>query len=236
MGQVNAKLFTANRSKTAVEYTIDSIKNLLITKQLLPGDKLPTELELAESLQISRGSVREAMKILSSYGIICIKRGDGTYISEEMTGGIFDHLLFQLILTDIDKIKLLELRELIEIGLLQLLFANLTDQSIENIKQAHDLMQREVEKGTSSLRELAQLDSNFHLTIAKATNNPLIIKIYGFILELFLPSLETSVARGEKGKFSVELHSKIMEGIENRDLEQTTTAVKRSIKQWFNLI
>ncbi len=236
MSQIDAKLFTANKTKSAVEYTIDSIKNLLITKQLLPGDKLPTELELAENLQISRGSVREAMKILSSYGIISIKRGDGTYISEELTGGIFDHLLFQIILTDIDKTKLLELRELIEVGMLPLLFANLNDQSVENIRTAHSKMKQEVEKGKSPLRELAQLDSNFHVAIASATNNPLIQKIYGFILDLFLPSLELSIARGQKGKFSVDLHSKIMEGIENRDIDQTTAAVKLSIEQWFNLI
>ncbi len=236
MGQIDAKLFTANKPKTAVEFTIDSIKNLLITKQLLPGDKLPTEMELAENLQISRGSVREAMKILSSYGIISIKRGDGTYISEEMTGGLFDHLLFQMILTDFDKKKLLELRELIEIGMLSLVVANATDQSIKQIRAAHDKMKVEVERGKATSRELAQLDSNFHIAIAESTNNPLIQKIYGFVLELFLPSLETSVSKGERGKFSVELHSKIMEGIENRDLNQTVDAVKLSIEQWFNLI
>ncbi len=236
MGQIDAKLFTANKSKTAVEYTIDSIKSLLISKQLLPGDKLPTEMELAENLQISRGSVREAMKILASYGIISIKRGDGTYISEEMTRGLFDHLLFQMILTDFDKKKLLELRELIEVGMLQLVIKNATDQSIQQIKEAHNKMEREVQRGKASSRELAQLDSNFHVAIAEATENPLIQKIYGFVLELFLPSLETSVSKGEKGKFSVELHSNIMKGIENRDLKQTKEAVKLSIEQWFNLI
>jgi len=176
------------------------------------------------------------MKILSSYGIISIKRGDGTYISEEMTGGLFDHLLFQMILTDFDKKKLLELRELIEIGMLNLVIANATDQSIKQIRAAHDKMKIEVERGKATSRELAQLDSNFHVAIAESTNNPLIQKIYGFVLELFLPSLETSVSKGERGKFSVELHSKIMEGIENRDLNQTVDAVKLSIEQWFNLI
>jgi len=236
MGQIDAKLFRTNKPKTAVEIIIDSIKTLLITRQIRPGDKLPTEIELAESLQISRGSVREAMKILSSFGIVSIRRGDGTYVSKNMTGGLFDPLLFQMILTDYDKNKLLELRELMEIGMMKIVIQQASDEAINNIRKAHDTMAKAVESSQASSRELAQLDSDFHTAIVEATNNPLVQKIYGFVMELFLPSLETSVIKGNHGRFSVQLHENILQGLESRDLDKTIDAVKLSIEQWFNLI
>ncbi len=236
MGQIDAKLFRTNKPKTAVEVIIDSIKTLLLTRQIRPGDKLPTEIELAESLQISRGSVREAMKILSSFGIVSIRRGDGTYVSENMTGGLFDPLLFQMILTDYDKHKLLELRELMEIGMMKIVLEQASDEAIKNIRKAHENMAMAVESSQATSRELAQLDSDFHVAIVQATANPLVQKIYGFVMEMFLPSLETSVIRGNHGRFSVQLHENILQGLEARDLDKTIDAVKLSIEQWFNLI
>ena len=88
-------LFKAPRRMSAVEMVIENIKELLLTKQLKPGDKLPNEMDLAKSLSASRGSVREAMKILASFGILEIKRGDGTYISDSTSKTAIDHILFQ---------------------------------------------------------------------------------------------------------------------------------------------
>ena len=61
-------LFKATKRESAVDIVVNSIKQLLADKKLLPGDKLPNELEISEGLGVSRGSVREAMKILSAFG------------------------------------------------------------------------------------------------------------------------------------------------------------------------
>ena len=77
-------LFNEKRnSGSAVDYMLDSFRKLLITRKLKPGDLIPSEGALAESLGISRGSIREGMKILSAFGIVDIRRGDGTYISAQ---------------------------------------------------------------------------------------------------------------------------------------------------------
>ena len=72
---ISADLFQVPQRRSSVDTVIDTIQELLLSKQLKPGDKLPNEIELTKSLSISRGSIREAMKILSSYGIVEIKRG-----------------------------------------------------------------------------------------------------------------------------------------------------------------
>ena len=58
---------------------IEEIKNIILVNNLLPGDTLPTENELTESLNVSKSSVREAIKILEAVGIVEIKRGAGLF-------------------------------------------------------------------------------------------------------------------------------------------------------------
>lgn len=67
---------------SAVEWVIEKIKELLIDQKLSPGDMIPNEISLAESLKVGRGTVREALKILSAYGVIEIKQGHGTFVKE----------------------------------------------------------------------------------------------------------------------------------------------------------
>ena len=63
----------ASKRESAVDIVVNNIKQLLIDRRLKPGDKLPSELEISEGLGVSRGSVREAMKILSAFGLIDIR-------------------------------------------------------------------------------------------------------------------------------------------------------------------
>ena len=109
-------LFTPYIKESAVDRVINSIKDLLVRRKLLPGDRLPSEQEIANQLGVSRGSVRSAMKTLSSFGIIEIKVGDGTYVSTSMKNNIIDPLLFSFLLSKPDLEELAQFRELIEIN------------------------------------------------------------------------------------------------------------------------
>ena len=63
------KLFKANKRESAVDIVVNNIKHLLMERKLKPGDRLPSESEISEGMGVSRGSVREAMKILSAFGL-----------------------------------------------------------------------------------------------------------------------------------------------------------------------
>ena len=88
------ELFRANKRESAVDLVVNNIKQLLIEKKLKPGDRLPSELEISEGMNVSRGSVREAMKILSAFGLVDIKIGNGTYVCETPGNSLMDSLLF----------------------------------------------------------------------------------------------------------------------------------------------
>ena len=81
-GENLSNLFEASKRESAVDLVVNSMKQLLMERTLKPGDKLPSELEISEELCVSRGSVREAMKILSAFGLVDIRVGNGTYVCE----------------------------------------------------------------------------------------------------------------------------------------------------------
>jgi DNA-binding FadR family transcriptional regulator len=229
---ISADLFQAPQRKSSVDTVIETVEHLLLTKQLKPGDRLPNEMELTKSLSISRGSIREAMKILASYGIVEIKRGDGTYVSKSLTKRVFDQLLFQLILSENDKKTLFELRQLLEMGIARIVIANATSEDLQLIQDAYERMERQVRAVTHDVKLITQCDVAFHAAIARATENELIEKIYGFTLKLFAPSVEETHRDKESGPSALQLHKAILDGLMARDLEKTEHAVKESLERW----
>ena len=103
-----SNLFEASKRESAVDVVVNSIKQLLMERRLKPGDKLPNELEISEGLGVSRGSVREAMKILSAFGLVDIRVGNGTYVCETPGNGLMDSLLFSFFVSNPDISNLYE--------------------------------------------------------------------------------------------------------------------------------
>ena len=229
---VDGEIFKSQQRKSAVETVIETVRDLLLTRQLKRGDRLPNEMELTKKLSTSRGSIREAMKILSSFGIVEIKRGDGTYISHSMSNRLFDHLVFQLILSDADKKMLTELREMTEIGIIKLVVANATDEDIARIREEHARMAESVDKGVSDAKALTELDLRFHLAVGRATKNELIRKVYEVTLDLFAPSIEETHRRPDNSRNALRHHTNILAGLEARDRDRAESAVRESITQW----
>ncbi len=128
-------LFKATKRESAVDIVVNSIKQLLADKKLLPGDKLPNELEISEGLGVSRGSVREAMKILSAFGLIDIRVGNGTYVSDSPSSELLDSLLFTYFITNPDLTSLYEFRRIFETDIVRLAI----DHYDENQEQRNSL-------------------------------------------------------------------------------------------------
>ena len=81
------------KSESVVQQIIDSLVEAMIRKELKPGDQIPTEMELAERLGVGRNSVREAIKILVYFGVLEIRRAEGTYVCEGFTDTMIDPII-----------------------------------------------------------------------------------------------------------------------------------------------
>jgi len=176
----------------------NNIKDSLLSQQIMPGEKLPSEMELAKLLSVSRGSIREAMKILAAFGIIEIRRGDGTYVTKDFEGKvIFDPLLFSFILSQPAFDELKELRLMLEKYIVRLAIKNETDEDLVNLKACNlelkNLKHNQNDMNNEEVNELLECDLKFHYMLAKMAKNKLIERIYLFVLEYFKPYIKKSM-------------------------------------------
>lgn len=229
------ELFKSPKRESNVDLVITKIKYLLLSKKLTPGSRLPSEMELANSLSVSRGTIREAMKILSAFGIVEIRRGDGTYIAESVSSNLFEPLVFNLILSQPDKKNLRELREVIEFGIVRMILKNADADDIANIENVFQDMQSKLRHGERDPHVLTQCDLDFHIALGHATHNPLLEQIYTFVLEYFTPSIEKTHENETTGMIAFKTHQQILTALKARDLQQAFKAVEDSLQVWADL-
>lgn len=210
--------------KSTVDIVIDRIKLLLNEKKLKPGDMIPSETVLAQNLQVSRGSIREAMKILSAYGIVEVRRGAGTFISSASNQKIFNPLLFRILVGDHDNKSLVEVRELMERGIVDLILKNAAAEDYEKldlVMKKFDLIESE-NPVDRSLGDSADIE--YHRTMGEITHNSIVSNIYSFIIDLFTPTINSSVG--------YETHKKMHKAIMEKDLAKAMEMVKEHTGVW----
>jgi GntR family transcriptional regulator, transcriptional repressor for pyruvate dehydrogenase complex len=223
------------KRESAVELVIGSIKELILTKQLRPGDRLPVEMDLAAALGVGRGSIREAMKILSALGIIEIRQGDGTYVAKSVRHSLCDPLLFDLMMSETNGRELVELRLLLEAGIARMIIERASDSDLAAVEQAAGSMATLVADGVRDPKQLAEADLQFHHALARATHNELVQKIYSFVLEFFAPYVERSSSVPDVGSRAIALHAGIIAALKQRDLAMAAQSAEASLQVWREL-
>ncbi|MFW6180447.1 MAG: FadR/GntR family transcriptional regulator [Spirochaetota bacterium] len=225
-------LFRAEKPLSAVDRVISMVKEALIHEKLSPGDRLPSETELSRQLAVSRGSIREAMKVLSASGIVEVRRGDGTYISRSDRDVAFEPLLFSLIVSKENMRQLVELRELLEVAIVKLVLANADEDDLARIEEAVARLEGLLDRGVSGPERLAEADVAFHKALGRATRNRMVERIYSFVMDFFAPSIETTHRKQRKGTLAREQHRRIFNALRDRDLARAVKAVDESILSW----
>lgn len=227
-------------AKTAVDKVTDYIKHKIIYKELKPNDKIPTESELSEILDVSRSSVREALKILAATNIIQIRRGDGTYISEPENISFSQSLLFKIILNNMQLKELVEFREQMEVAVIKLAITYATKEDIEGLKNICNSFLECIETNPDDYKMIHELDLRFHKALAASTKNKLMAEIYLFAFEIFSPMILENYAmgqvKGEDKETTVKNHKILIEALEKKDLYTGIYGIQMSLKLWMKWI
>lgn len=123
-------------NESVVQRVINCLTDAMINKELRPGDKIPTELELSETLGVGRNSIREAIKILVYLGVLEIRRAEGTFVCEGFTESMIDPMIYGIILDKADSYdNLMELREMMESGVVRLAMTKYTEEDMHNLEE-----------------------------------------------------------------------------------------------------
>lgn len=215
---------------------VAAVKQMIVNKELKVGDRLPTEAELVVKFNKSRGCVREAIKILESYGILEVRQGDGTYVCASAGAGMFDALFFQIISQGSDFDELQSLREILEVGIMNQVIGLAQRKDVEKICQVQNELHRAIEE-KKELEVLVDLDLKFHRTITEITGNHALQEVYRNLIEIFRPYiLKSYEQQSSENHFSVLLHHELfIRAIKEKDLYMGYIAVKYSMDDWSRL-
>lgn len=211
---------------SAVDGVIEKIKELLIEQKLAPGDMIPNEISLAESLKVGRGTVREALKILSAYGVVVIKQGHGTFVSSASNKKLFDPQLFQILVQDRDYQSLTQVRQLLEEGIVKLVIEFASDEELSLLDQTMDKFQLELAKPEASVQHAASLDLRYHRLLARFSHNSIVENIYTFVIELFTKTINPIHEGVDR------VHRDLHQAIMNRDCERAVEVVREHTSIW----
>lgn len=195
---------------------VDAITELVENGTWKPGDKLPNEIELAASFDVSRNIMREAMKILSNSGILESKAGVGTFISEGAISSIHSMRFFDKLKNNTSVEKILETRLIIEPELVYYACLRGSDEEIRALDE-------QVEEAVRTWKERDYRytdDFIFHLSLARMSRNDILGNLLSTMLEQMKDGDYIQVNQymaPERRNSSFDDHKRIMEALKKRD-------------------
>lgn len=150
-----------------IEMIVRRIESLVRSGYLSRGSRLPSEPRLAEMLQVSRASLREALKGMVFIGLLKARAGDGTYLQPSLTSMATRHLQWMLLLEEIKDLELYELREILEPAAAALAARRATPADLDHMRAALNDMKRAMNDPESFIRH----EMEFHDAIMRASKN-----------------------------------------------------------------
>jgi GntR family transcriptional repressor for pyruvate dehydrogenase complex len=216
--------FEKIRQKKISDIIYEQIKKMILTAQLAPAERLPSERELAAQLGVSRPSLREALHKLEAQGFLTQNHGDGTYV-KSLTSQTIDKAMEEFIKREDAIVDLMEVRKILETWAAKTAAMRASDEEIANMKEYLDEMRSALDKG-----EVGYIpDANFHNTISYATNNILLIHImntiYQWVEKVSYEVRSRLYTDNERFERLYLQHQKIYEGINARDPEEAYKAM-----------
>lgn len=208
------------------------LQTLIVTGHWGKGEKLPGEIELSKQLGVSRSTLREALRALSSNGLVKIKHGEGTFAWYPEVDEYLNPLMPRLLVEREDVLAIMEARSMVEAETARLAAQRATPEELDELASLLEKMEASVD----DRKQFAHYDHAFHKQIAHATDNKVIIKIYEAI-EVFLVSQQLTIVNFvdaiERG---LNDHRAVLTAIADGDGQKATDAMRKHMIQTYQAI
>ncbi|CNK95618.1 FadR/GntR family transcriptional regulator [Mycobacterium tuberculosis] len=220
------KSTTGRASRMRRATTADQIKQLILTRGLTPGDPLPTEAELCEELDVSRSSVREAIRTLSTLDIVDVRHGHGTYVGPMSLDPMVEALVFRGVLSPEGSLQ--ALREVVEVRLA--LDLSMAERVVEAAQaqadpELDDLVAEMVDKAGRGEYFLDE-DRAFHTRLFGAIDNRLVGQLVGAFWDVHTAVLpQLGIAQPDDIHKTAKAHGDMLDAARSGDVERYRQAV-----------
>lgn len=203
----------------AADGAADQLAELIHSGQLAVGDRLPSEIKLAEMLGVSRPVVREALRSLRSLGMVESKPGSGSFVAEPRTLGL-PLLLGRYRATDLH-----EVRTLIEVPAAGFAAARASEEQRAALAELIERMAK-----TSDHAAYAELDARFHITLAECTANPIHVRLVSDLHELIVENSDMALSADQtRQEQATAEHRKLVQAVARADVRAAEAAMREHL-------
>jgi GntR family transcriptional regulator, transcriptional repressor for pyruvate dehydrogenase complex len=212
------EIFTPVKQGKLTELVVSQIKDLIFSKGIDVGEKLPSERDLAERLKISRSAVREALNSLEHAGLVEIKRGRaaGAYVVDNLHKPFYQSTMDLLRSGKIGMQQFLEARVAVECFSVRMAAERITEEDLRRLEAINE----DLKNGPSEVARLIENNSLFHVTLAELSGNYLIMMMLQSLMRLMADMGFTSSNPASFIKSAHQSHARIIEALRLKDLDQ----------------
>jgi GntR family transcriptional regulator, transcriptional repressor for pyruvate dehydrogenase complex len=221
-------MYKTVRTARLYEQIVQQIEESILNGTLKPGDQLPAERELAQRFGVSRTAVREAVKALHEKGLVEAYSGRGTFITNGTSQAIRQSLNWIMKVGQQDGLTYLaEMRSVLEPEIAALAATRAEETHLAAMREAFHVMDGAREDPAAYI----EADLDFHLALAEAAANPLILSLIDSIVGLLREQrIRIFYVEGgpERGQYH---HKRILDAVEQRDVEKARAAMRAHLLQ-----
>lgn len=223
-------MFTPVHDNEALsEKIIFQITDAVVRGDLKPGDKLATERDLAEQFGVSRTVVRDAIKTLAGRGLLQVRHGSGIFVAtaEESVAGSLDVLSNTLVLQDTGLRDLFDVRKTLEARSAELAAELRTTEHVERLRG----LVKDATQHLDDPKVLSERDAQFHVAIAEASQNLVLVRVMLTMLDLLTKSRMESLGIPGQAKRALADHDRIIQAIESGKPSEARQAMLDHLNQ-----
>ena len=229
-------MFEPIKPKRVTEEIVRQIRDLIAQGELGPGDRLPAERDMAQKLRVSRPTLREALQALEQAGLLVSMQGSGTFVRDIGEQSLRDPLCSLIRDSDASIIEVAEFRTAIETWAVGLAARRIDEPRLEMLGEIVREMGENVDQG----KTVHALDAEFHITVAKATDNNIYFHVANTIFYLFAEVTRLShqqiFVKPEDQKKLFREHYDIYDAIRSKDAAAARKLMRRHLSKtesWF---
>lgn len=235
----NNNLFAELPKGSISEILVKRITDALISGELKPGDKIPTEVEFSEKLGVSRNAVREALKVLVAFGVLEIRRSEGTFVVEEYNNKLLDPLLYGLILSEHSMEELLEVKIAVANSGLYLAILNASDEEIRKLRGYGLEFQKIMNEVPADIEGMYQASKKFNEYLSEISKNRMLYQLDSIVRKIASftrhKAIEVSVERNMLNALP-DNYLKEVDILEARDKKAIADFMDERLKLWQELL
>jgi GntR family transcriptional repressor for pyruvate dehydrogenase complex len=219
-----------HREPTLADRATLQLQSLILGRAFQPGDRLPSERELGERFGVSRTVVREALRTLSTKGLVEVRDGAGAYVrtpSTDLVSELLGICVSHLETGDVSSGHILEMRRILEIEMSGLAAERRGAEDLSNMRHLLELMARP----GSSRQEWAKIDYEFHDAVAVASKNPLFPIVLRSISEVLMRARLLGVRLPDYQAKALHHHRNVFEAIRAGSPEKARAAMADHLRE-----